>query len=67
MMPGFAGWNNAISKIFEKKLWDNQHLIISLARKARTMRCGSEGSEALKQRLHDNINSMFSYLSRSSA
>ena len=46
MMPGFAGWNNAISKIFEKKLWDNQHLIISLARKARTMRCGSEGSEA---------------------
>ena len=28
-MPGFGGWNNGISKIFEKKLWDNKNLIIS--------------------------------------
>ena len=45
-MPGFGGWNSGISKIFEKKLWDNKTSLFPLARQARTIRCASEGSEA---------------------
>lgn len=44
-MPGVLGWNNGLSKIFEKKLWDNKHLIISLAR-VRQEQCVAEVKEA---------------------
>ena len=42
-MPGFGGWNNGISR---KSYEITKTSLFPLARQARTIRCGSEGSEA---------------------
>ena len=68
--PGFGGWNDGITKIFDKNLWDNKHLIISLhgvftpppPPATRQAVRSAEAKEQRKRQFHEIMNSMFPYL-----